>query len=249
MAKKSVSKTAQNKAEISVAKINLLGVIVAAILGLAGVALTAYFGYLATRPVQLQVSTNTSVVSQPTPITGVVVTPSPTPTTNLNLNANSWLVLGAGCFSIFLAVIITGFVLTKRFLRYAEVDMRTTRMVVDRREIRAQLLLSSAENQRVFDIFGTTRIGRSPAHADLIFQQDGISRLHCIIEELDGIFWIRDEESNWGTYLNGNKLKALELKPLHNGDTIRLGQIEHGGIEFYFRLTAHQGEGQARAAL
>ena len=63
--------------------------------------------------------------------------------------------------------------------------------------------------QRSFEIYGTTAIGRSRKHADLLFhindEDSAISRLHCTILDEDDHFAIRDEDSTNGTLVNGKK--------------------------------------------
>jgi pSer/pThr/pTyr-binding forkhead associated (FHA) protein len=95
-----------------------------------------------------------------------------------------------------------------------------------------------------FELYGTTPIGRSRRHAELIFQAteeaSPISRLHCTILDDDGIFFIRDEDSQWGSFLNGEKLEPLEGKELHDADIIELAQVERGGMRFRFSLAEEQ---------
>ncbi len=82
-------------------------------------------------------------------------------------------------------------------------------------------------------------MGRVVGVTDIAFRQDelkpNISRLHCTIEETESTFNIWDEGSLNGTFLNGERLKALEAVPLHDEDVIQLGQLEYGGIELLFR--------------
>jgi hypothetical protein len=101
-----------------------------------------------------------------------------------------------------------------------------------------------------FEIFGTTAIGRSRRHADLLFHIDEedspISRLHCTILDEDDHFALRDEDSLNGTILNGRLLEALESVILQEGDIIEVGPVERGGIRFRFQehKTSEFGQGQ-----
>jgi len=94
--------------------------------------------------------------------------------------------------------------------------------------------------RRIFEIFGTTPIGRSRRHAELIFhgtdENSPISRLHCTILDEDGTLSIRDEDSQWGTYLNEKKLESLESLELHDNDIIELANVERGGVKIRFTL-------------
>ncbi len=100
--------------------------------------------------------------------------------------------------------------------------------------------------QRSFEIYGTTAIGRSRKHADLLFHinddDSAISRLHCTILDEDDHFAIRDEDSTNGTLVNGEKITPLEAMRLHDGDTVDVAPIERGGLRFLFQLADVTGE-------
>ena len=97
-----------------------------------------------------------------------------------------------------------------------------------------------------FEIYGTTAIGRSRRHADLLFhikeEDSPISRLHCTILDEDDHFAIRDEDSSNGTHVNGVKLTPLEPRRLHDGDLIDVAPLERGGLRFLFQLAAADGD-------
>ncbi len=98
---------------------------------------------------------------------------------------------------------------------------------------------------KAYEIYGTTAIGRSRRHADLLFhineEDSPISRLHCTILDEDDHFEIRDEDSSNGTYVNGEKLTPLTSIMLHDGDTIDVAPLERGGLRFLFQLAATDG--------
>ena len=97
-----------------------------------------------------------------------------------------------------------------------------------------------------FEIYGTTAIGRSRKHADLLFhindEDSAISRLHCTILDEDDHLAIRDEDSTNGTLVNGEKITPLEPMRLRDGDTIDIGPLERGGLRFLFQLADVMGE-------
>jgi hypothetical protein len=112
-------------------------------------------------------------------------------------------------------------------------------------KVKAQLIAIKGEGVNAddqYDLYGTTALGRSKRYADLVFQpeadpeQSPISRKHCTILEDDGIFYLRDEDSQWKTYHNGKKLAPLDpgRVELHDGDIIELAKVERGGIRFRF---------------
>lgn len=53
----------------------------------------------------------------------------------------------------------------------------------------------------------------------------GVSRLHMVLHNKDGKFFIEDMGTVNGTYLNGSPLKPHELAPVENADEIRLGRL------------------------
>ncbi len=120
----------------------------------------------------------------------------------------------------------------------------TKRRTVSTPKAYLEALAGIESGRKTFELFGTTPIGRSRRHAELIFQatdeESPISRLHCTILEDENVFSIRDEDSQWGTYLNGKKLEALAPEKLHEGDLIELGQAERGGIKLRFSLYASE---------
>jgi pSer/pThr/pTyr-binding forkhead associated (FHA) protein len=123
-----------------------------------------------------------------------------------------------------------------------EFDPRATRQLRRSSEVKAYLLaLEGLESLETFGISGEMiGLGRSPRDADLCFHQNRedspVSRLHCTLFVQDDLFYIRDDDSANGTYLNRVKLNALETTLLNNGDEIELAQVVRGGIRFRFEL-------------
>lgn len=99
-------------------------------------------------------------------------------------------------------------------------------------------VLAGVESTGKIEIYGTTPIGRSKKYADLVFhageENSPISNLHCTILDEEDVFFIRDEQSTWGTFLNQNKLSPLEKYQLHDGDEIFLAPVERGGIKLKY---------------
>ena len=63
-------------------------------------------------------------------------------------------------------------------------------------------------------------VGRS-TRCDFIISQDlRASRVHCVVEKVDGKWRVRDLQSSHGTCVNGNPTKVCDL---NDGDVIRIG--------------------------
>lgn len=75
-------------------------------------------------------------------------------------------------------------------------------------------------------------IGKSEESCDFRLDDAAISRVHMrIIEDSEepGIFYIEDENSKNGTYINGTRLAPYEKRQISSGDLIRIAREE-----FYF---------------
>jgi hypothetical protein len=100
--------------------------------------------------------------------------------------------------------------------------------------------------QEMLALYGGVSIGRSRKHADIVLQAgnsaSALSRLHCTLLEEDGEFFVRDEQSANGTYLNGTRLVPLVRNILKAEDVIELGSVSHGGVRFRFQRTRPDGK-------
>ena len=89
-----------------------------------------------------------------------------------------------------------------------------------------------------------TVIGRDP-NCDLFIDNPAISREHASIIYRGGRFFIKDNNSSNGTFLNGEKLKEGEWE-IHDGDEIQIGKYKiifstAGGMpENLLRASANQ---------
>ena len=73
----------------------------------------------------------------------------------------------------------------------------------------------------------TTHVGRGLL-ADIRFDDHRIARLHAIITDLGGKMRLLDGRSADGTFVNGRRVIAADLK---DGDTIRLGPLSLRYVE------------------
>ena len=75
---------------------------------------------------------------------------------------------------------------------------------------------------RILPVIART-IGRSTG-ADFILDAALVSRVHCQFVALgDGALEVRDLESTYGTYVNGNRIERARLSP---GDKVQVGRVE-----------------------
>jgi pSer/pThr/pTyr-binding forkhead associated (FHA) protein len=72
------------------------------------------------------------------------------------------------------------------------------------------------------------RIGRKQAYCDLIIDDARVSRLHAsIVEKDDGKFYIKDEGSSGGTYVNRRKLRVNDLLELKHNDIVNFNMVSY----------------------
>jgi hypothetical protein len=70
------------------------------------------------------------------------------------------------------------------------------------------------------------RVGRDGANCQILLTEPRVSGTHAILKFEAGQLLVRDEGSNNGTYLNGQRLPAAMWTPVPPGATVRFGPVE-----------------------
>jgi adenylate cyclase len=84
----------------------------------------------------------------------------------------------------------------------------------------ARLILATAEGQQAIELRPTNSLGRHPNNTIQLLDKI-VSKEHCILEQRDGRFVLRDLGSLNGTYVNGERVRDETI--LNHGDDIALG--------------------------
>src|SRR5215472_16599906 len=84
----------------------------------------------------------------------------------------------------------------------------------------ARLILATAEGQQAIDLRLINSLGRHPNNTIQLLDKI-VSKEHCILEQRDGHFILRDLGSLNGTYVNGERVRGEMV--LKHGDEIALG--------------------------
>jgi sigma-B regulation protein RsbU (phosphoserine phosphatase) len=108
-----------------------------------------------------------------------------------------------------------------------------------------RLLVTDTLGQRIIAIDKPTLTLGRRSETDVRVQGAGVSRLHAEIVTVNGICRLRDCDSRFGTFVNGQR--AAE-QVLTHGDRIRLGQSEETEILFFVGDQAPSQERSAVAA-
>src|SRR5579863_5062241 len=84
----------------------------------------------------------------------------------------------------------------------------------------ARLILATAEGQQAIELRPINSLGRHPNNTIQLLDKI-VSKEHCILEQRDGHFILRDLGSLNGTYINGDRVRGETS--LKHGDEIALG--------------------------
>src|ERR1700716_635869 len=84
----------------------------------------------------------------------------------------------------------------------------------------AKLILATAEGQQAIDLRQINSLGRHPNNTIQLLDKI-VSKEHCLVEQRDGRFVLRDLGSLNGTYVNGERVRGETA--LQHGDEIALG--------------------------
>src|SRR5579883_2686665 len=84
----------------------------------------------------------------------------------------------------------------------------------------ARLILATAEGQQAIELRPINSLGRHPNNSIQLLDKI-VSKEHCILEQRDGQFILRDLGSLNGTYVNGERVRGEQM--LRHGDEIALG--------------------------
>lgn len=152
------------------------------------------------------------VESRPQPTATPRPTPAPPPATVASRPLPPVLLLSAG-----LATLLLAFLLFRWMRPGAEQPERAALPAAQP----ATLLLPSGERRL---LAGEMTIGRSP-DVDLVLEGAGVASLQArIVPDEEGSFWLYDEGSSEGTYVNGERL-GLAGRRLEVGDELRFGDV------------------------
>src|SRR5438067_4562088 len=88
------------------------------------------------------------------------------------------------------------------------------------RDRMARLILATAEGPQAIELRPINSLGRHPNNSIQLLDKI-VSKEHCIVEQRDHQFILRDLGSLNGTYINGERVRGEQL--LKHGDEITLG--------------------------
>lgn len=72
------------------------------------------------------------------------------------------------------------------------------------------------------------RVGRDHGQCQIVFQEPRVSGVHASLKVEGGAFFVRDDGSNNGTFINGNRLPPGVWTPAGQGSMLKFGPVELG---------------------
>jgi pSer/pThr/pTyr-binding forkhead associated (FHA) protein len=70
------------------------------------------------------------------------------------------------------------------------------------------------------------RAGRDAAQCGIVLSEARVSAVHATLKLDGGQLWVRDENSNNGTLVNGNRVAPGVWSPVPQGSIVRFGPVE-----------------------
>ncbi len=84
---------------------------------------------------------------------------------------------------------------------------------------------TEAPTDGVYDVTGgPTLIGRAPGPEGVVIPGKGISREHAVVEYRDYAYWVLDQGSANGTFVNNKRVERVQR--LHHGDRVRFNETD-----------------------
>lgn len=80
-------------------------------------------------------------------------------------------------------------------------------------------------NKKKIQLVAKISIGREPDN-DIVIDSKLASRHHCIIQKIRDEFFLKDENSTNGTFLNGHRIPSDKYVRLNSGDMLKVGSTE-----------------------
>ena len=93
-----------------------------------------------------------------------------------------------------------------------------------------RMSLVSEESEKDSIVIDKTEfvIGKNPYKVDAVISKSAnVSREHCKIIFSDNTYYITDNNSTNGTFVNGNKIAKGQIVPINEGDNITIADVEY----------------------
>ncbi len=79
-------------------------------------------------------------------------------------------------------------------------------------------------NKKKINLVAKMSIGRSP-ECSIVIDNKLVSRVHAVVQKIRDVYFIKDENSTNGTFLNGKRIPNDKYVKLNPGDKITVGTV------------------------
>lgn len=83
----------------------------------------------------------------------------------------------------------------------------------------------------------TITIGRDPDKCDIVLEEEGASKVHCMLEFKGGKWWVCDLDSKNGTFINNDPIKRHQL---YLDDIVQIGEAYLRFASSHMSMTTNQ---------
>ena len=70
-------------------------------------------------------------------------------------------------------------------------------------------------------------VGREKEKVDICLDESSVSKIHAVINERNGVYYLSDQNSSNGTFLNNRRLEKMEDYRLNSSDEIKFANQEY----------------------
>jgi hypothetical protein len=194
-----------------------------------GVEVTDELGFRATAmPVAATLEISRPALPTPSPV------PTRAPLVNLPASPEGILAPGLLALLVILAALGSGLLLIRKRRRAAQASeplaeapspAPITRNTDSHVPLLEWLDTGGAVGERIELVANDVTLGREAESVDIIVDDPGVSRLHARVRRsASGEYWLYDEGSNSGTFLNYERL-GLAPRRMQHGDIIQIGRV------------------------
>ncbi|KAA0549169.1 FHA domain-containing protein [Bacillus sp. BGMRC 2118] len=110
-------------------------------------------------------------------------------------------------------------------------EEETTALGIGRQPMTTPYIVVVSNNKKVYVTKNRFTIGRDPNQVDFTSENKTVGRVHAELETVSGEYFLIDNKSTNGSFINGNRISPHEKMKLRHEDQFKLGNEE-----FVFRL-------------
>ena len=109
----------------------------------------------------------------------------------------------------------------------SQVESQPTGLLLDDIESTPYLVKKSNPSERFELNKSRVIIGREYERTDICLNASSVSKIHAVITQKNGIYYLCDQNSSNGTFINNKRLNKLQEYPLNSNDLIRFANQEY----------------------